>query len=98
MDPRTDLETFAENREHMCPQKLPNRVFALEGLHFQGFQHFQKLAKIPSKWRLNSAKNQENVVQRPLKNSLEKHIKKHEKCVQNTSQNEVQKSYIFEVC
>ena len=37
MDPRTDRETCAENHETTCPQKLPNRVFAWEGLHFSRF-------------------------------------------------------------
>ena len=46
------------------------------GFIFQGCQHLQKVAKMLSKWELKLTQNQENVVQRPLKNSLEKHIKK----------------------
>ena len=57
------------------------------GLIFQGFQHLQKLAKNASKWRLNWAQNQENVVQRPSKNSLEKHIQKTMKTVCKTPPN-----------
>ena len=60
-----------------CALRNSQIVFSRgRGFIFQGFQHLQKLAKNASKWRLNWAQNQENVVQRPLKNSLEKHIKK----------------------
>ena len=54
------------------------------GFIFQGFQHLQKVAKMPSKWRLKWAQNQESVVRRPSKNSLEKHIKKTMKNVSKT--------------
>ena len=70
----------------ICALRNSQIVFSRgRGFIFQGFQHLQKVAKMPSKWRLKSAQNQENVVRRPLKNSLEKHIKKHENCVQSTS-------------
>ena len=61
----------------ICALRNSEIVFSRgRGFIFQGFRHLQKFTKIVSKWRLNWAKNQENVVQRPLKNSLEKHIQK----------------------
>ena len=61
----------------ICALRNSQIVFSRgRGFIFQGFQHLQKSTKNASKWRLNWAQNQKNVVQRPLKNSLEKHIKK----------------------
>ena len=61
----------------ICALRNSQIVFSRgRGFIFQGFQHLQKVAKIPSTWRLKWGKNQENVDQRPLKNSLEKHIQK----------------------
>ena len=54
------------------------------GFIFQGFQHLQQIAENTSKWRLNWVQNQENVVQRPSKNSLEKHIQETMKNVSKT--------------
>ena len=69
----------------ICALRNSQIVFSRgRGFIFQGFQHLQKLAKIASKWRLNRAQNQEHVVQRPLKNSLEKHIQKTMKNVSKT--------------
>ena len=42
MDPRTDRDKCAENDERPHPQKLQNRVFAWEGLHFSRFPAFSK--------------------------------------------------------
>ena len=61
----------------ICALRNSQIVFSRRrGFIFQGFQHFLKLAKIASKWRLNWAPNRETVVRRPLKHSFEKHIKK----------------------
>ena len=61
----------------ICALRNSQIVFSRgRGLIFQGFRHLQKLTKTASKWRLKWAQNQENVVQRLLKNSLEKHIQK----------------------
>ena len=45
MDPRIDRETCAENHENPYPQKLQNRVFAWEGLHFSRFPSSSKTSK-----------------------------------------------------
>ncbi len=38
-------EKVTKKRQNLKPQNLKNMVFALEGLHFQGFQHLQKNEK-----------------------------------------------------
>ena len=69
----------------ICVLRNSQIVFSRgRGFIFQGFQHLQKFAKIASKWRLNWAQNQEHVFQRPLNNSLEKHVKKTMKNVSKT--------------
>ena len=57
MDPRTDRDKCVENP---CPQKLPNSVFAWEGLEFLRFPASSKISenrfKLGAKMRLKSRK------------------------------------------
>ena len=60
MDPRTDRDKCVENSENPYPQKLPNRVFAWEGLHFSRFSasstNSQKYFKMEAELSLKSRK------------------------------------------